>query len=330
VVSMFRQKSPGNIIVLLIFGLLLKMPLFLYPKQITATQNDEDYYHWLLNGINSLGTNNAFTCSLISFLLLYVQALMINYLVNEFRLITKQTYLPAMAYLLITTLLPEWNYLSSPLVATTLIIWIFIKLFRLYNLANARGQIFNIGLLLGISSYIYFPSASFIICILLGLIIIKPFRLNEVFLFLMGCLTPYYFLGAWLFLTDKLSFAAFFPHISVRVPDVKSSIWLAVSTLFLAIPFLIGGYFIQTYLHKMLIQVRKAWSVLLLYLLLAFFVPFINSNSSFSNWILLAAPFAGFHASMYYYPEKRWMPNIFFFIITGYIFYLQYWTNLWH
>lgn len=328
-VSMFRQKSPGNIIVLLIFGLLLKMPLFLYPKQITATQNDEDYYHWLLNGINFLGTNNAFVCSLFSFLLLYVQALMINYLINEFRLITKQTYLPAMAYLLITTLLPEWNYLSSPLVATTLIIWIFIKLFRLYNMTVARGQIFNIGLLLGIASYIYFPSASFIICVLLGLIIIKPFRINEVFLFLMGCLTPYYFLGAYLFLTDKLSVVNFFPHVSVLVPEVKSNIWLAASTLLLTVPFLAGGYFIQTHLHKMLIQVRKAWSVLLLYLLLAFFVPFINGNSSFSNWILVAAPFACFHSSTYYYPGKKWLPNVLFFVTIGYILYLQYGTTLW-
>ncbi|HVG41435.1 MAG TPA: hypothetical protein VM888_07465 [Chitinophagaceae bacterium] len=326
---MFRQKTPGNIIVLLIFGLLLKMPLFLFAKQITATQNDEDYYHWLLTGINSMGANNAFTCALLSFLLLYIQALMINFLINDFRLITKQTYLPAMAYLLITTLLPEWNYLSSPLVATTFIIWIFIKLFRLYNMANARGQIFNIGLLLGISSYLYFPSASFIICILLGLVIIKPFRVNEVFLFFMGCLTPYYFLGAYLFLTDTLSFAAFVPHVAVKVPDIKGSIWLAVSTLLLTVPFLIGGYFIQLHLHKMLIQVRKAWSILLLYLLLAFFVPFINSNSSFSNWILLAAPFACFHASTYYYPAKKWMPNTFFFLLTGYILYLQYGTNLW-
>jgi hypothetical protein len=329
VVSMFRQKSPGNIIVLLIFGLLLKMPLFLYPKQTSATQNDEDYYHWLISGINSLGANNALTCSLFSFLLLYAQALMINYLISEFRLITKQTYLPGMAYLLITTLVPEWNFLSSPLVATTFILWIFIKLFRLYNMTNARGQIFNMGLLLGISSYIYFPAASFIICILLGLIIIKPFRLNEVFLFLMGCFTPYYFLGAWLFLNDKLSFASFFPHVAIKLPDVKSNIWLAASTLLLAIPFLIGGYFIQSHLHKMLIQVRKAWSVLLLYLLLAFFVPFVNSSSSFSHWILVAAPFACFHASTYYYPEKRWMPNMLFFITVSYILYLQYGTKLW-
>lgn len=327
-VSMFRQKSPGNIIVLLIFGLLLKMPLFIYPKSIAASQNDEDIYHSLLQLINLSG-NNAFICSLLSFFLLYVQALMINYLMNEFRLLPRQTYLPGMAYLLITSLLPAWNYLSSPLVATTFIIWIFSKLFRLYNIAMAGASIFNIGLLLGISSYIYFPAASFILCILLGLIILKPFRLNEVVLFIMGCLTPYYFFGAYVFLTGHFSFANFVPHVSVKIPQVKSTIWLAASTLLLAIPFLTGGYFVQLHLHKILIQVRKDWSILLLYLLLAFFVPFINSGLSFSSWILLAAPFACFHASSYYYPEKKWFPNLLFFLTVGFVLYQQYGTPLW-
>jgi len=329
VISIFRQKSPGNIIVLLIFGILLKMPLFIYPKQIIATQNDEDIYHWLINLITSLSPGNGLLFSVLAFLLLYVQALMINYLINDYRMMPKATYLPAMAYLLLTSLLPEWNYFSSPLVATTFIIWILIKLFSLYNLASARGQIFNIGLLLGLSSYIYFPSAAFIICILLGLIILKPFRLNEVVLFLMGCLTPYYFIGSYLFLNGRLSFANFFPHISVQVPEIKSTIWLAGSILLLAIPFLIGGFFIQTHLHKMLIQVRKTWSIILLFLLLAFFIPFVNSNSAFNNWILAVVPFACFHASTYYYPAKKIFSTLLFFFTVGYILYQQYGTNLW-
>jgi hypothetical protein len=325
---MFRQKSPGNIIVLFLFGLLIKLPLFLYPQKITATQFDEDFYHWLANGLRLPG-DNGLAYSFLSFFLLYIQALMVNYLVNEYRLLPKPNYLPAMAYLLLTSLLPEWNYLSSPLVTSTFIIWLFIILFRLYNMSIARGPIFNMGLLIGISSYFYFPSASFLLCALLGLIILKPFRLNEVVLFLMGCLTPYYFIAGWLFLNDQLSFANFFPHISVRVPEIKSTIWVACSILLLAVPFLAGGFFVQKHLHKMLIQVRKCWTIVLLYLLLAFFIPFVNTNSSFSNWVLLVAPFACFHASTYFYSTNKWLPNVLFFLTIGYVLYLQYGTPLW-
>jgi hypothetical protein len=168
------------------------------------------------------------------------------------------------------------------------------------------------------------------ICILLGIMILKPFRLNEIILFLIGCLTPYYFHAIYLYLTDKLSFNNFLPHITLKIPVVKNSIWLAASTFLLTIPFLVGGYFVQVHMRKMLIQVRKNWSVLLLYLVMAFFIPFINSDSSFHTWVLIAAPFATFHACAYFYPVKRFLPLLLFFITVGYILFQQYGTPSWH
>ena len=207
-IGVFKQKSPGNVAVLFIFGLLLKLPLFLYPKPAVTTINDGQLYQWLIGG---LPERNSMVCSVIAFVLLYGQALMVNFMVSEYRMIAKQNYLPAMAYLLVTTLLPEWNYLSSPMISNTLIIWMFIYLFSLYNSPVSKAQVYNIGLIAGINSYIYFPSIVFVLCILLGLIILKPFRLNEMILFLLGCLTPYYFYGVYLFLTDQFNFKNFSP-----------------------------------------------------------------------------------------------------------------------
>jgi len=326
VIAIFKQKSPGNVAILFIFGILLKLPIFFYPKNVVAGQIDGRLYQWL---ISLLPQRDAILYSVIAFSLLYIQALMINYMVNEYRMIVKATYLPAMAFMLITSLLPEWNYLSSPMLANTFIILMFVYLFRLYNSPNARPQVYNIGLIAGITSYIYFPSAAFVICVLLGLMILKPFRLNEIVLFFLGCLTPYYFHAVYLFLFSKLNFANFFPLISIEVPHIKNSIWLAISTVLLTIPFLIGGYYVQANLRKMLIQVRKNWSVLLIYLLLAFFIPFINTDQSFHTWVLVTVPFAAFHACAYFYPVKRWFPLLIFFITIGYILYQQYGTVTW-
>jgi hypothetical protein len=328
VVSFFKDKSPGNLLVVLAFGFLLKLPLFLYPKIIQATENDEDLYHYIVSGVGT-SPQSAIYFSVAAILLLFIQAFMINYIVNEYRMISRQTFLPAMAYLLVTSLLPEWNYLSSPMLASTLILWCFLRLFSLYSAAGSMGPLFNIGLVMGISSYIYFPSASFLVCLLLGILILKPFRLNEIILFLLGALTPYYFFGIYLFLADKFSFENFVPNVSVHVPDVQSSIYLAIATCLVAIPFVAGGFYVQSHLHKMLIQVRKNWSIILLYLLLAFFVPFVNSYSTFGNWILLAAPFAAFHAAAYYYPEKKWFPLSLLVLTTGFVIFQQYATNLW-
>jgi len=327
VIGLFKQKSPANIVLLFIFGLLLKLPLFLYPKAITTGPNDGRLYQFL---VGYLQGGSVIVCSLISFLFLYVQALLVNYLINEYRMTTRQTFLPGMAYLMITSFLPEWNFLSASLLTSTLIIWAFIKLFRLYNVDNASASIFNIGLIIGISSFLFFPSVFFGICILLGLLILRPFRLNELFLFLLGVVTPYYFYAVYLYLTNAFSVKKFVPVIGLQVHEINATVWLAASTFLLIIPFLIGGYFIQTHLRKMLIQVRKNWSILLLYLLVALFIPFINNSNSFHNWVLLAAPFAAFHTPAYLYPPRKWLPLAIFAITIGFIVAQQYFTTAWH
>jgi hypothetical protein len=104
---------------------------------------------------------------------------------------------------------------------------------------------------------------------------------------------------------------------------------VASSVVLLGVPFLMGGYFIQTHLRKMLIQARKNWSILLLFLLLALFVPFINSVNSLHNWVMVAAPFAAFHSCAYLYPQKRIIPSFLFFLTVAFILFQQYGTDVW-
>ena len=52
------------------------------------------------------------------------------------------------------------------------------------------------------------------------------------------------------------------PYITLRMPSLQQSAWLAVSAFLLMVPFLAGGYYIQDNLRRMLIQVRKGWSLL--------------------------------------------------------------------
>ena len=303
-IALFKQKSPANIVLLFIVGLLLKMPLFLQPENITATAEDGKLYTFLISFIGN-AENNGFAGAALAFLLVYSQALMVNSLVNEQRMTSRQSYLPAMAYLLITSLLPEWMYLSASLVSSTLIIWAFIKLFRLYNVASAYASIYNIGLIVGISSFIFFPSSAFILCLLFGIMVLRPFQFNELILLLVGLITPYYFYAVYLYLTDGFVYANLLPKFVFRVPGFKSTGVFIGVIISLVLPFIIGIYQVQTHLRKMVIQVRKNWVILLLYLILAMLIPFINNASLLDNWVLALPAFAAFHCCAYLYPKKN-------------------------
>jgi len=181
-----------------------------------------------------------------------------------------------------------------------------------------------------LASYIFFPSLFFSVSIILGLMILRPFRLNEVFLLFMGALTPYYFDAVYLFLTDHLTRSHFMQTLYLHLPPLQHSLWIVVAVVLLCIPFLMGGYYVQHQLRKMLIQARKNWSILLVYLLLAFFVPFLNSTSSFYTWLLAAAPFACFHACAYLYTPRKWLPSVLFTTALVFILLQQYLTTSWH
>lgn len=298
--------------------------MFRHVHVVQARPEDGILYQAILKFIAPANNSNSIIYPALAFALLFIQAITLTRFINGQRMMNRPSYFPGMAYLIITSLLPEWNYFSAPLIVNTILLFVLAGLFRIYNQPNAKGPIFNIGLALGVASFIFFPSLTFIVWILLALAVMRPFRLNEWVLCIVGVTTPFYFFAVYLFIDDKWSWHNFLPYFSVGLPALKQSIWLAGSAFLLAVPFLIGGYYVQDSLRKMLIQVRKGWSLILLYLLGAVFIPFVNSSGDFENWVIAAIPFAAFHASTYYYTSLRIIPLLLFWLSIAFILGYQY------
>ena len=328
-IGIFKQKSPANILLLLILGVLIKLPMFLHPHVPTEKPGEGILFKAILNFIEPSGKSFRLIYPLLAFGLLFLQALILTRFMNSQRMLSRPTYLPGMSYLLITSLFPEWNYFSAPLIINTILVFVLTRLFSIYNQSNASGTIFNIGLSLGIASFLFFPSLTFIIWILLALMVMRPFRLNEWLICLLGITTPFYFYAIYLIITDQWSWSAIWPYFSLDLPPVGQSAWLAGSAFLLIVPFLMGGYFVQDNLRKILIQVRKGWSLILLYLLGAIFIPFVNSSDTFENWVMAAIPFAAFHACAYFYANLRIIPVLLFWLTVAFVLGYQYYGPGW-
>lgn len=324
-IGLFKQKNPANLLFVLALAVLLKLPLFTQPVIPQADEEAARLYQILLSWLNRLSGNRPLFYSILTFLLLFTQAMQLNKLMNDYRMMQRSTFLPAVSYLLITSLLPEWNSFSAPLLVNTLALWIFSRLFRLYNLPQAKATIFNIGFAIGLCAFLFFPSLIFFGWMLLALLIMRTLKLNEWLIGLMGVITPFYFYAAWLIISDQWNGNKLIRPLEFSIPVPEQSLWLAASSFLLVVPFLTGGYYVQENLRKMLIQVRKNWSLLLFYLLFAILLPFIsNTSSGLENWICITIPFASFHAYSYLYPPHRWFPVILFWITFSFILLYQY------
>ena len=319
----FKANNPYNNFLLFLYGLVLKLPMFFHPQIPKAQQLDGILYRALLKWLSPAGAEFPVMYSCITFLLIYVQAITLNRFLNDHRLLPKTNYLTGMSYLLITSLFSDWYMLSAPLIVNTMLIWILSKLCSLYNNPNARTSLFNIGMIMGLATLCYFPSIAFYLLIIVGITITRPFKLPEWLINFVGILTPYYFLGAWFFLTDRWQKYRL-PGFAVTVPKFVATGWAYTSIIFVLVTIAIGMIFMQNNIRRLLVQSRKSWNLIYLYLLVAVFVPFLNAAHSFDYWILTAVPASAFAAAAFLFPEKKWFA---FFIhwslvaltvITGY------------
>ena len=328
-IGIFKQKNPANIILLLVFGVLIKLPMFTRPYRPVVNGDEAVFYKEILRFLEPAGNNNPVVYPIVAFGFLFLQAMILTQFVNNQRMMNRSNYFPGMAYMLITSLLPEWNYFSAPMIVNTLFLFILSALFRIYNQEQAKGSIYNIGLALGVAAFVFLPSLTFVIWVLLALMVMRPFRINEWVLCLLGITTPFYFYAVFLFIKDQWNWSSLVPSLSLGFPAVSQSAWLAGSVFLLTIPFLTGGYYVQDNLRRMLIQVRKGWSLILLYLLVATCVPFVNSTGDFVNWVMAAVPFAAFHACTYMYATFRIFPLLLFWLTIAFVVGYQYYGPGW-
>lgn len=321
----FKTNSPINIGLLLVYAFVLKFYSFLHPHIPVAQPTDGFLYHKFLKLLLPAGNYAPIIYPAIVLVLVLSQAISFSNFINNQKLLPKPNFLPAMAYVLITSLFPEWWQLSSTLMVNSLLVGVWSMLSSLFNNPRPKTIVFNAGLLVGVVSFLYFPAIAFIILIFFALINMRPFQLSEWMIAIIGVLTPYYFLFAYLFLTRDWNPFTYLPSVSISLPRFQQDIWAWAAIVLMIIPFLFSGFYIQGNILRMLIQVRKSWGLMLTYLVISLFIPFINSTSTFDYWILCALPFAAFHAYTFFYIEKRWLAALMHWLFIAFILALNIW-----
>lgn len=319
----FKANNPINTFLLLVYSVVLKLPMFLYPVQPQPQPTDGFLYKELLLRLNKVAGQLPAIYPTLAFILLFTQAITFNQLANGQKLMQKPNYLTAMSYLLITSLFKEWNMLSAPLIVGSLMVWVWAKMSSLNNVKNATGTLFNIGIVIGIATFFYFPAIAFAALIIFGLVIIRPFRLAEWLVSLVGILTPWYFLLSYAFLTGKLNNYQP-PGVFVSLPKFYDNAWALVAIILVLFTTLVGFYFIRKNYLRQLVQTRKAWNLVFLYFFVAVFIPFINATHSFEYWILCAIPLSAAAGAAFFYPEVKWFPRLLHWLMAAFAIALQY------
>lgn len=325
-VGLFKQRSSSNIVMLFLLAFFIKLPVFIStPKHIDRI-NDGPVYKWLSIFFNDVYMVIPILISAIVLLIHLANALLISRLTNNNKFMAKPNFLPAMAYMLITSFVKEFNYLSAPLIATTFLLLSFINIYNIYHKIKNSSNIFTSGFLLGLASLIFTPSILLALAIYMCLAILKQFKLNEWFILALGIICPFYFYGSLLYLTDQWdSFFTIYNGLTFGFTVQKISVMFLIAMFLILMPLLVGVFYTQSNANRLLIHVRKGWQLIFLMILLCIVVSLVDMGKGFENWILMLPFIAMFHGYGYKTSVIKLYPVIMFWlsvllVICTYIF----------
>lgn len=318
-VFLFRDRSDLNVLFLVLLSVTVHFHFYWEVPTVIANPTDGLLAYLLFNYVKPLPP---LALIILFHLIVVVQAIRLNILLSRFKMFQQVSYLPAFTFVVLTALFPFWDAISSGLIANAFIIWILVKLNRLYDQTQPKTLEFNIGMIVGVSILLYEPIAILIPVVVFALAIIRSFRLTEWLVLMMGIFLPFYFIFTYVFLTDSAqAFTAFLPKLDWENPLAKMDVKSTIALSFIGVQLLIGFYFWQEQQNRFIIQVRKYWGVMILTLVLTFFQPIIFSSQALYASAIVITPLASFISFCYAGPKQLMIPNIFFWISAGLIVY---------
>ena len=321
-ISLFKDRSALSIFWLIIICFGLHTNSLLHPPPVEIAPGD-GYFYYLLQPLQNA---QPYFASLLFILIIFLLALQLNFMMNALRMYPKQTHTAALAFLLFTALLPQFNVLSTALFTCNFFIWIMYSACKLYGAHNPKTSIYNFGLLCGLCILLYYPSLPLIIIALLALAIIRPFKINEWFVLFFGIITPAYFLTGYFFLTGQFNLFPqlqnVFDLIQLRVPPVFEIVTLAVATLII----LWGVFSVQNSGSNVLIQVRKGWSVFFATMVLVLPVIFFIKGA-YPLVLLLPVIPGSAYTGFAFANSRNILPVIFFWLLIGLAIYNNWFAN---
>ncbi len=157
----------------------------------------------LLRGIyNSLGQSPKLYALLTGALLLG-QGLFLNMFVNRYRLSKRPSFIPSIAFILLSFSVAGMNQFSPTLLANSFLLAALWSLYRCYDKKVSFGNIFNAGFWVGVAALCYWASSVYMLAVALGMVLLRPFDWREIVVLLAGFGSPVLWIFTYHLLEDN-------------------------------------------------------------------------------------------------------------------------------
>lgn len=324
-IDQFRKYTPLNVLFLSVVGLVLCLGVFLHlPDNLMPVFFEPA----ISNFTGKLSPENISPQAnvLITLVLTIIQALLLNNIVNRFNLVGRSSFLPALMYMTLASLVLPFLILSPILICNFLTIWMADKLLSIYRRTEIKPLMFDLGMIVALGSLVYFPFIVMLLLLWCSLLIFRPFNWREWVAIPIGFITVYFLLGVVYLWFDRMD--AFYEIWLPLTYPFPTSIHIDIYDYLVLLPLLaIIVLFVLTLrknLFKSVVHIRKSFQLLFCMFALAVVSFYLNANWSVNHFLLAVPPIAIYMTYYFSYAAKRWFYESLFALLLFTIIYFQF------
>jgi len=321
-----RSKSP----VLLFF--LTLIVILMWWSSFTASELSRFHFHQQQMPLYQLTMGwigqDVFVNTLVAFIILMLQSLIILRFNQQYIFITTQTYLHPIFYLLITSSFIQLQHYHPALPAGLFILLMLDQLFGSYRKRYILNRLFLAGLFAGMATLFYVHAVYFILLIWVALVILRAFSLREWFVPLLGFAFPLAFLAGYYFYADHTTLRGLWELIISNYGRNETVTYYGWSNYlfygFLVIWWLMASFSMLGKMHKLKIYIRKYHEILWWFFVGSLAIFILRKEISVEMLYFTAMPLSFLLADHIHDLRSRTTGNILLLIFIGLLGVIQY------
>lgn len=258
---------------------------------------------------------------LLGFILVTSQAIHLNLILNKHEILYKQSWLPALMYVVLAGLLPPFLWIHPLLFVNSILIFVVDRIFSLYKSDRPLSLAFDAAFLLSMSALFYLPAVVLFLFYFLGIIILRPFSWREWVVGLMGLFLPFFLAFLYYFLNDELK--SFYERIFIS--GIKRQIDLthffnveySLSIVLVGVLFVLSLLKLQTNYFKNVSKARLIQQLLVLLIPICLLSVLVSRDELLFRFNTLALPLSVYLSYYFLSGKKIWLMELMFLLLLG-------------
>ena len=326
--SFFRSNNLGVVFATAVLILLYRVLYFFHPLDIGYVFHHAEPAAKLFMRILHIDAKTPLILLLTGGgLLCFLEALLINRIVNSYKVASKKNYLGGLLFVVFTSLVPECMVISPALIATLILLFCISNLFELAKPEKLSGQIFDLGFLSGLAMLFYFPAVYFLPFVFIGFFMMRSVTLKEALMIFTGFFSIMLIVFTIYFWSDSL------PEMVLDMVNLQYRIQLSFSKLtHWQIAILSWFIFLSLWvlasvpglLFSTVIQIRKYISLLIIGAALSLLIIPLAFNLNLSHLLFIITSLSILYAVYFVETKTNLITEILFIVLILSVFIFEY------